>query len=271
MIVLCCCIFSAIILLCSCQKKEISIPLPPDKSVAFSIYLTDAPAAYKALLIDVQQILVKASDSINSGWIEIPLVRTGQYNVLDFRNGKDTLLAYSKIPSGTLTQIRLVLGSNNQLILNDGKLVPLNLPSSQQSGIKLTLQENLKPGKPFGLVLDFDALQSIHNIGGEWLFNPVFRTFSKASNGGIEGIALPDSAKIQVLAIMGSDTLGTIPDSTGYYKFQGLSEGMYKLFFVAGAATGYSTKILDSISVTDSSVRSIDTVRLNSSFPHLPF
>ena len=59
-----------------------------------SIFLTDVPANYDAVNIDIQGIQVNTDmySSTNTGWESLPLNRKGVYNLLDFRNGLHTLL-----------------------------------------------------------------------------------------------------------------------------------------------------------------------------------
>lgn len=202
--------------------------------------------------------------SDEGGWKEVPLLRPGLYNLLDFRNGADTILAGVDLPAGTLSQIRLVLGDKSYLILNDGTETPLTTPSAQESGLKLNLHAELKPGIPYALVLDFDAARSIVKAGnsGKYLLKPVIRTFAKEAGGAMEGVVLPDSAGTHIIAIMNNDTLGAIPDDKGYYKFWGVNEGSYQLQFLADSTSGYRNDTLDNIMVKIGEVTKVDTVKL---------
>src|ERR1700733_5317904 len=83
------------------------------------VMLTDGPAEYDAVYIDVQKVEVNvSSDSgTSTGWQTVNLLRPGVYNLLAFSNGIDTLLAAADLPAGTLSQMRLVLGPNNSVII----------------------------------------------------------------------------------------------------------------------------------------------------------
>ncbi|MEE9461172.1 MAG: DUF4382 domain-containing protein, partial [Bacteroidales bacterium] len=94
------------------------------------IYLTDAPGDYQEVNIDVVSVRVIINDSL----ISLP-TNTGIYNILDFVNGKDTLLVEDEIPAGYLSQIRLVLGEENTVKKRDGMTHNLKTPSAQQSGL----------------------------------------------------------------------------------------------------------------------------------------
>lgn len=250
----------------ACKKSDTANNQPSK----LNIYLTDAPANYKAVWIDIQQVLVKSSSdtsgssSDTSGWVSVPLLNPGKYDLLELRNGKDTLLGGISLPSGHISQIRLVLGEDNQVVLEDGTTVDLKTPSGQQSGVKLNVNADLKGGVPYELVMDFDAARSIVKAGnsGQYLLKPVIRTFARAAGGAIQGVVLPDSANAQVMAIAGTDTLGAIPDASGVYKFWGIPENNYTLVFTPDASSGYMPDTLQNVAVTTGNVTQADTVRL---------
>lgn len=249
----------------SCDKSVDNMANSPSH---LDIYLTDAPGDYQEVWVEIQKVMINTpgSDSTDSaGWKEVPLLRPGLYNLLDFRNGADTVLGGVDLPAGTISQIRLILGDDNFLVLNNGTKIPLTTPSAQQSGLKLNVHAELKAGIPYALVLDFDAARSVVEAGksGHYLLKPVIRTFAKEAGGAMEGIVLPDSAWAHVIAIMNTDTLSTIPDSVGYYKFWGVPAGAYQLIFSADTTTGYQSDTLDNLMVNTGEVTKIDTVWLN--------
>src|SRR5882672_6357902 len=94
--------------------------------------LTDAPAAYDAVYIDIRQVEVNVSSDTGTtkGWQTVNVLHPGVYNLLNFKNGIDTLLAAADMPAGKLSQMRLVLGNNNSVVIN-GQSYALTTPSSQ--------------------------------------------------------------------------------------------------------------------------------------------
>ena len=247
----------------ACEKSE----RPVTGSSHLDLYLTDAPGDYKEVWIDLEKVMVQGpgTDSAGGeGWVEVPLLHPGLYNLLDFRNGADTVLGGVDLMAGKLSQIRLVLGEDNALVLEDGTTLPLTTPSAQQSGLKLNVQADLKPGIPYALVLDFDIARSIVAAGnsGKYLLKPVIRTFAKEAGGAIEGVVLPDEANAHVKAIVATDTLTTIPDSSGYFKFWGIAEGSYQIIFAADSTTGYQSDTLNQVTVTTGEVTQLDSVVL---------
>jgi hypothetical protein len=249
----------------SCQTNGINGSSGPSH---FQVYLTDSPGDYQAVNIDIQKVMVNVSSDTSdnsSGWKEVTMLRPGVYNLLNFRNGADTILAGVDLPAGSISQIRLVLGDSNSVVLNDGTVIPLKTPSAQESGLKLNIHTTLTAGIPYALELDFDAARSIVKAGnsGKYLLKPVIRTFAKAAGGAIEGVVLPDSAQAHVLAITPGDTMGAIPDNSGYYKFWGVPTGAYQLIFDADTTTGYKNDSLKNINVQTGQVTTVDTVWLH--------
>jgi hypothetical protein len=194
--------------------------------------LTDGPGNYDAVYIDVEKVEINVSSDTgaNSGWITVPLLRPGIYDLLSFRNGLDTVLASVSLPAGALSQIRLTLGSNNSVVLN-GHGYPLKTPSAQQSGLKLNIHASLTGGIVYRLWIDFNAASSIVTTGnGGYILKPVIRTYTEAIGGSIKGFVLPGVAHPAVWAIRGADTLTALPDSaTGYYLIAGVPSGQWLL------------------------------------------
>jgi len=62
-------------------------------------------------------------------------------------NGKDTLLVTDEIPSGMLSQIRLILGENNSVMV-DSIVYDIKTPSAQESGLKLNVHQDITPAPP---------------------------------------------------------------------------------------------------------------------------
>jgi len=90
------------------------------------VRLTDSPGDYQEVNIDIQDVQVNPETS-ESGWQSLN-IKKGIYNLLNLANGLDTLLGIALLPVGHLSQIRLVLGTNNTLKMND-QIIALTTPS----------------------------------------------------------------------------------------------------------------------------------------------
>jgi Domain of unknown function (DUF4382) len=240
----------------SCNKSNSS------GSGQLQVMLTDGPANYDAVYIDVEKVEVNVSSDTgtSTGWQNVKLLRPGIYNLLKFSNGIDTVLAAADLPAGTLAQMRLVLGDSNSVVIA-GQSYPLKTPSAQQSGLKFNVHSTLTADIVYRLWIDFDANRSIVSTGsGAYILKPVIRTYSEAIGGSIKGFALPAAAKPQVWATMGGDTLLALPDSTGYYFFGGVNAGTWNLLVHAQDSAYRDTTF--AVTVSTGSVTNAGTVTL---------
>jgi len=192
-------------------------------SIKFS--LTDMPGEYQRVDIDIVGVSLILNDSL----VELT-TNQGVYNLLEFVNGKDTLLVDEEIPGGYLSQIRLVLGKNNTVMI-DSIVHELTTPSAQQSGLKLNVQNEIVPGESYSYTIDFMVEKSIVETGsGKYILKPVIRVYTDLLTGSIEGVVSPAEAKPNIMAIGNGDTTSTFADtSSGQFMIRGLYEGVYSL------------------------------------------
>ena len=228
-----------------------------------SVYLTDAPAAYDAVNIDVASVEIKSSDDASeNGWQTLTLAKIGVYNVLDFRNGMEALLGSVELPAGRVSQMRLKLGTNNSVVVNGTTLqMPLQTPSAQTSGLKFNIHADLVEGVTYKVWIDFDAARSVVKTGnGTYILKPVVRTFTEATSGSIKGIALPTEAAPVVSAISGTDTLGALPGTDGKYLIRGVPAGTWKVF--VDGSNGYMDSAILNVNVALGQLTDVGTVTL---------
>lgn len=224
---------AATLMFTSCQKND-DQPVNTQGTAKVNMHLTDDPAAYDAVYIDIQKVEVTME---GSAAVSLAPIRPGIYNLLDFRNGLDTLLLRADVPAGKVGQIRLVLGSNNSVVV-DGTSYPLNTPSAQESGLKLNLKESFVAGGSYDVWIDFDAGKSINQTGnGKYMLKPVIRAYSQLTDGRIKGYVLPGPALATVYVTNGVDTYTAIPGPDGYFMFVGLPEGTYSVTYDASVAS----------------------------------
>jgi len=174
-----------------------------DGTAKFNLRLTDAPAAnYDSVFIDIQSVEIHFETEGEGEWMTIEGINTGIYDLLQLNNGLDTLLASTDLPAGTISQIRLVLGENNSVIINDEEFT-LTTPSAQTSGLKLNVHAQLEAGLTYDMWIDFDAARSIVATGsGKYNLKPVIRTYTEATSGAIKGVVSPAEAKPYVFIVI---------------------------------------------------------------------
>src|SRR6478609_338584 len=157
---------------CKKDKEETAVK----STYPYNIRMTDGPGPYSAVYIDLQGVEITGND----GKAVLMNVHKGIYNLLNFSNGIDTLIASGILEVATVQQIRLILGPNNSVVI-DSVSYPLSTPSAEQSGLKLQVHQTLQAGVLFHVLLDFDANQSIVDEGnGSYKLKPVIRTIVAA-------------------------------------------------------------------------------------------
>jgi len=237
-----------IVMLVGCNKDD------NNKTTRMNIRLTDAPCDFDSVLIDIRQIEVKSA----GGDKTIQVMNPGVYNLLDFNNGLDTLLMSEDLPVGRVSQIRLILGENNHVVMN-GVKTKLNTPSAQQTGLKINLQADLVEDVTYNLWLDFDACKSIVQLGnGGFNLKPVIRAFSAANSGAIAGTASPANALSYAYVLQGNDTIGTMPAVNGQFVIGGVPAGSYTVYFDAN--TGFQNQTASNVVVMVGQITQIGTI-----------
>ncbi len=201
-------------------------------STGVNIMLTDAPADYKEVWIDIQSVEIhSSSDSSEGQWITLVNFHSGLYNLLDYSNGNDTLLGSANISAGKISQIRLVLGDQNSVVTEEGTY-PLKVPSGSSSGLKINLHETLQEGIMTNIWIDFNASKSILKKGNaSYSLKPVIRAYTENISGAIKGIVDPKESLPTVFAIINTDTLTTKANTDGYFFFGGVPAGTYSVKF----------------------------------------
>jgi hypothetical protein len=165
-------IFSVILAACSKFNNESEYL---NNSAKIKFLLTDSPVNYQEVNIDVRSVQVIIDDSL----INLDAY-SGVYNLLDFVNGKDTIVVDDIIPTGKLSQVRLILGDNNSFMV-DSVLYDLKVPSGSESGLKLIVNKEIISGETYTYIIDFDAAKSIIKTGngeyGKYILKPVLHVF----------------------------------------------------------------------------------------------
>ena len=243
------------LLLFSCSEES--------KNARLEIRLTDAPGDYEELNIDILDVQVHAEEGEqNNGWKSLDVI-TGTYNLLELTNGLDTLLGSTELPAGKISQVRLVLGSNNNVKV-EGITHELEIPSGQQSGLKINVHTTLTEGITYTILLDFDAARSVVKAGasGAYLLKPVIRAITEATSGAIMGSLSNPDASPAVYAIINSDTVGsTFANATGKFLIKGLPAGTYKVSF--SPAEGFVINDIEGVNVTVGIVTDLGVVLID--------
>ena len=204
----------------SCKKETTKSTYP------YAIRMTDVPGPYSAVNIDLQGVEITGS----GGKIVMLNVHSGIYNLLNFSNGIDTLIATGTLEDASVEQIRLILGTKNTVVVNNVSY-PLSTPSADQTGLKLQVHQTLSAGISYSVLLDFDANKSIVETGnGTYKLKPVIRTIEAPISGTIKGKITPVGTLAVVTVTSATNiTYSTNVTTTGDFMILGLPAGIYSL------------------------------------------
>lgn len=253
-----------------------------------SVRLVDAPGDYDAVNVEIVDVRIKMdNDSIdeddNEGWISLE-ANSETVNLLDFTGGVSKVLVDRfPIPAGLLSQMRLVLGDGNTIVIRNDLDEPvvhnLKTPSAQQSGLKLKVNTVIEEGFAYDFVLDFDVDKSIVHAGnsGNIILKPVLYVSAKVNSGIIEGTVSPSNvpAKASVLV----DDMGTpetdddivisaYTDSSGNFSLWGVPPGTYDVVISPTAdGSDYADAIIEGVIVVKGEVTVIGDVIVLSQKP----
>jgi hypothetical protein len=150
----------------ACQKDSST-----DTST-LKIRMTDAPLAVEEVNIDLKEVVVKL-DRDSAQWQTLQTT-AGIYNLLDFQNGVDTLIAQGTLPTASVKEIRLIVGANNTIKV-DGETFPLTIPSGAESGLKIKVDKKLRASSIDSILIDFDAALSVKREGNGYKLRPVIK------------------------------------------------------------------------------------------------
>lgn len=202
-----------------------------EKNARIEVWLTDAPGDFQEVNIEVQGVEIHSNQNDNGrGWQSLNVTPT-MYDLLKLTNGQETLLGALELPGGRLSQIRLILGENNTVKINNA-VFSLSTPSAQQSGLKVQVHEVLAEGITYKIVLDFDAAKSVIETGaGTYTLKPVVRALTEAQDGAIKGKVDP-AGIVSIAVVSGEEIITTTSsDENGDFLIRGLEAGTYRLLF----------------------------------------
>lgn len=269
----------------ACKKNVTSIASSSSPR-QMALYLTDDPCQYDSVFIDIQNVEVKVDTSQHMnddhfednkddheedhhhgdqfGSWDTLAIRPGVYNILNLRNGIDTLLGTVNIPAGKIRRIRLTLGTNNSVVIS-GATYPLQQinGSSNYEYVQVHQEDednHFNPGQT-SMWLDFNVCKSIISHNRNYYLRPFLSIFSMHNTGGIEGTVLPFAARPYVTAWNDTDTATAKPEEDGRYEMRGLNAGTYSITFQG--SFGYKDTTITGVTVTTGSTVKIPSITLH--------
>lgn len=251
--ILCFALLAVVLVGCSSDQEQ-------NETAGFSVQLVDAPGDYEAVLVDVQGV----EAIIDGETVDLGPVETGIYDLLELTGGISALLAEGELPAGNLSQIRLILGEENNLVI-DGNEVDLKTPSAQQSGLKVNIHQSLEPGIFYEFILDFNVDKSVTSLGnGEgYILAPVIRATTVAESGAVSGVVTPAETQSLVTASNGTEEISAYTDEeSGKFLLYGVPAGTYAITITPDAESGLTEVTLEDVEVVEGESNDLGTITL---------
>jgi hypothetical protein len=225
-----------------------------------NISLVDSPGDYEEVNIEIDSVQVKFQDN---DWTSLKDFKSGIYNLLDYTAGHELFVTSQQMPSTMLTQIRVMLGGNNSVVVH-GTTYKLVTPGGTESGYKIVVNQALDPGKDVQMVIDFDASSSVRESSGIYLLRPVIKAYNKSATGSISGKVFPEDLNISIQVYANGVIASTFaPKGVSDFIVSGLPEGTYQVIFDPGTQSGYQQFTTDSnIIVTKGNTQDIGTINV---------
>lgn len=251
-LILCSVLFSAGLLSCSNDDETKDNPKPQTANV--TVALTDAPGDYEKVFVQVMDVMVKMESEEDpvEGWQSLGNINEGKYDLLTLTGGKSQLLADTELPPGNLKEMRLVLGSDNTIVV-EGIPYDLDLttPSAEQSGLKLMVNEEIEAGLEYNFVMDFNVEESVVETGsGKYILKPVIRLFLEQETGSIAGSVSPAEVQTLIEATDGTTTVTAYTDAEGDFELKGLPAGTYVVTVTPSSESNFPTLTYNNVSVS---------------------
>lgn len=263
-------VIAGLAVLAGCGKQS---PTSTGGMGTLRMQLTDDPAAYDAIILEVLEVAVNRGEAVEdaseggdpgtSEWVVLSS-EPASYDLLTLRNGVFTTLAVSEVPAGHYSQVRLKLGDGSTIVV-DGVSHDLKVPSGMQSGYKLIGGFDVPAGGTIDVAIDFDASRSVVQTGaGAYLLKPTARVVAApaVTTGSIRGAVNPDDVIVTVFAISAGDTVASAAtvEGNGAFVLPMLAPGTYDVALHPSAT--YADSTISGVGVTAGVVSDLGTIDL---------
>jgi uncharacterized repeat protein (TIGR02059 family) len=239
-------IFTAVILLSGCNKKE-STNTTNSGPGRLSVMITDDPFNInyiESATVTITKIeLRKVGEDSGNPFIVISDTPV-TVDLIDLRNGIKDELVNLEIPAGQYDLVRVYVDEASLKIKDQADSYNLKVPGGEQTGIKVFISPVLlvEGGLTSELLIDFDLSRSFvmrgnmaHSAGvNGFIFKPCIRATNNTTAGRIEGLVkdtlsapIPDA---EVWVMKDTVIATAFTDPSGHYALIGIPAGTYSVF-----------------------------------------
>jgi hypothetical protein len=259
----------------------------PNGKEKVSVILMDGPVQFDSVLIDIRQVAVEVDTAQNQMAPDNPIffgfdffgfgrnrnnpsliwdtlsITPGIYDLLQLRNGVDTLLATGVVTAGKILKVRVTLGSDNTVYTDSVTSYPLVIfGPNPYFDINVRRDDvDSVTNNEFKLWLDFNLHRSIFFWDGQFLLNPEITVFNDQMLGRVEGFINPSGSAALVELYNQTDTIYAVPGWQGNYLVRGVNAGVYSL--AVTGRHGYNDTTINNISVSNGQTTDVPKITLH--------
>lgn len=242
----------------SCSNDSVTAPESGVNVGILQLKITDTPFPFDQVEeanVTINKLEVRSKSESDDDAFEVVFEDEIELNLLNLRNGVTEDLPDALLGVGSYDLVRIYI-SEASVLMKDGKLYELKVPSGAQTGIKLFVNPEIQVqgGLTAELLLDFDLSESfvvqgnIESPNG-FLFKPVIRAVNNSLAGIINGTITDGNDPLEgvlVTVTLEGKSATAITDSDGYYQILGLREGNYAVTAkLEGYINGEAGKLLE--------------------------
>lgn len=257
-------LLSIILIITACQKQPSNLDESvPEGQARLKIFLTDDPSLiFDSIFVDIQMMEVKIELNNGQEFWDTLSIRPGIYNILNFRNGIDTLLVNDFIVSnGEIKKLRMTLGTRNSVVRN-GVTSPLVIKNGNDKVVINIDDVDKIMANSYQLWIDFDGHGSVIKLrNGQYELKPRIHSFNNRKTGRLEGEIKPSAAlPATVMVIAGPDTLLAIPEHDGEFKIRGIKTSTVKVIIKPKAP--YLDSVINNVRILSGDDTDLGDIRL---------
>jgi len=159
----------------SCSKEEAT---GNEDYTSISVNLSSSSELYSDVFLDIKDLQIQTgADAQNpSSWTSLGVINSGVYNFADMSDGAELILVEDLvIPVSHIYQVKLVLGDDNAMVINDIVLA-IDTPTTDSKESKNVIDRALSANKSYEFTLEFEVDNSINLNGLDASLNPKMNT-----------------------------------------------------------------------------------------------